>query len=1096
MPRGHNRKNKKRNKRSPHKRGLKIGCINVNGLVNSPTKRIDLNNWIKLHNLDVVCIQEWYVINKKDIKDNNNNNNENDEMIQEDFGLEPLSISLDMSAFTDYLKIEHDNKTLILYKLDLKITTFNHFDKISQNGLDISWIGVETHRKVIVIGSCYHSPNYKCTYDQISIQKNRIKRELKKKKKKTIFMINGDFNSKHTIWGSTEIDNRGEYLLDWLGENRMSFLNNGDYTYTKPDGTKEVLDLMVMDMVEQNLVSNWSCHSVFSTRKRVTRFGTKTIQFSDHRGMICTLNLDPNYNERPDKICWNLDESKKEKFRDEIKIQMKIWYNEYENHKNDRLYLDKLVEYFQLLITTTAQRIFGFKKYNNQSVNWVDQKVYDILAEKKKVKNKISHLIHQMKKHFGQVKFAPLTMKRKLKRIKHRRNKLNKKMKKYKYENMLKSTRKLENLINNPNVNKEKLFYDAVKKISNNTTISIPPLRNPKTDEIIATSDAEIADELHKFYCTPPTRNPYEPKHIAYHNHVDNFVLNYPNNRNNSDNIVNREFTEQEVLYVINNLNLNSSMAFDFVHYQLLHWAKLEIVSNLTNLFNMCYYIHQKCPKIWKYGEFVPVPKPGRVPYYCKNIRPITILPGLGRVLGKLLCNRILTDCIERKILTKNNCAFQRNKSPNDIVNNFAEKIYQAFQNGHFMELDILDLKSAYDSVVANELIYRMINEFGFDGNIIAWYQDFLRNRKTRVKYNKSTTVWRDSLENLPQGQTDSTILFDLMINYVNLTDVDKIAKDLKKIDDMIKMEEMNGNQDQNEMKNGNEEKLDEHSDSEEEKAEILDFNVKTSGQNSKRNKIYVPSDMTNKDLHIRIRRELHKDIDWNNIVFNPNLINKDDKTLKIKQFQIELKNFADDCTLEMNPILEKSQLTNYIKYGYRLNLQHSLNQFYNRTRYKRLVLSQAKCNTITFSRKRQQFHAYVYKLGTQKLELVHSHDNGPQYCKHNARLNYVEANFDPKEGNGDSDLDNLDENGNKIKTNTNFKSSHPKNPICTIQKTGKMANKQKKSFIQLPPNVRILGVFLDPELYFNEHIRIVRRKAEIKLHGLLKLAFCKHFQG
>ena len=223
-------------------------------------------------------------------------------------------------------------------------------------------------------------------------------------------------------------------------------------------------------------------------------------------------------------------------------------------------------------------------------------------------------------------------------------------------------------------------------------------------------------------------------------------------------------------------------------------------------------------------------------------------------------------------------------------------------------------------------------------------------------------------------------------------------------------------------------------------------------------------------------------------------LIN-DNKTLKIKKFQIELKNFADDCTLEMNPILEKSQLTNYIKYGYRLNLQHSLNQFYNWTRYKRLVLSQAKCNTITFSRKRQQFHAYVYKLGTQQLELVHSHDNGPQYCKHNARLNYVEANFDPKEGNGDSDLENLDENGDKIKTNTNFKSRNPKNPICTIQKTGIMAKKQKKSFIELPPNVRILGVFLDPELYFNEHIRIVRRKAEIKLHGLLKLAFCKHFK-
>ena len=194
--------------------------------------------------------------------------------------------------------------------------------------------------------------------------------------------------------------------------------------------------------------------------------------------------------------------------------------------------------------------------------------------------------------------------------------------------------------------------------MSNQTSISIPPLHNPNNDAIIITCDSEIADELHKYYCKPLKQNPYKAKHIAYHNHVDDLVENYPNNRNKNDSIVNRQFTEHDVLYVINNLNLNSAIAYDFVHYQLLHWTRLEMVHNLTNLFNMCYYIHQKCQSIWKYGEYTPVPKPGRVPYYCKNIRPISILPGLGGVIGKLLCNGVFTDCIERKILTKNNCAF------------------------------------------------------------------------------------------------------------------------------------------------------------------------------------------------------------------------------------------------------------------------------------------------------------------------------------------------------------------------------------------------------------------------------------------------------
>ena len=106
--------------------------------------------------------------------------------------------------------------------------------------------------------------------------------------------------------------------------------------------------------------------------------------------------------------------------------------------------------------------------------------------------------------------------------------------------------------------------------------------------------------------------------------------------------------------------------------------------------------------------------------------------------------------------------------------------MYQAFQNGHFFEMGFLDLQSAYDSVWVDGLLYRMINDYNYDGNIIAWYIEYLKGRKTRVKYKNWVTNWKDGLENLLQGQTDSTILFDLMLNYINLNDVDKIIKDLK----------------------------------------------------------------------------------------------------------------------------------------------------------------------------------------------------------------------------------------------------------------------------------------------------------------------------
>ena len=282
------KKNNKKNKikiLSSYKRGLKIACINPRGLVSSPVKRIDLFNWIKLNDLDIICIQEWYVPKKKVVF--NNQDVKNDENDNKNFNLASLKIEFDMSIFIGYKKIEHDNKTLILYKESLKVIRFNHFRKISENGLDISWIGIVTNsvrnfpltptlssknsaaqvnissfsavspplvrrllqktqwrsrknkrrsgaasgavrtlvtnRKILIVGSLYYSPSFTCQFDQIEQQKRMIRKELAHHKKQLIFMINGDVNAKHTIWGSTIIDQRGEDLLDWMGNNKMTF---------------------------------------------------------------------------------------------------------------------------------------------------------------------------------------------------------------------------------------------------------------------------------------------------------------------------------------------------------------------------------------------------------------------------------------------------------------------------------------------------------------------------------------------------------------------------------------------------------------------------------------------------------------------------------------------------------------------------------------------------------------------------------------------------------------------------------------------------------------------------------------------------------
>ena len=1078
------------------KRGLKVGFINVRGIVSSVTKRVELNHWIELNQLDVVCIQEWFVphgkqtyIEKKmqeniDISvntngnvnkngnvnrnDNVNVNSENDSYSEnEDFENEKkydkkyLEISLDMAAFPKYQKIEKDSKTIILYRTGLGIIEFNQLSPLSDTGIDVTWIGVETKRDLIIIGSVYHSPSFECEYDEITYQLNHIKK-VTKNYKHTTTILGGDWNAKHQLWGSSITDNRGRQLIDWITTNDMQYCNDGTYTYVSKK-KKDVLDVTMITTQDQNLVKQWFVQDIPSNG--IDRNGKKK-RYSDHRGIIMVLNSDPRLKLKPTRVTWNLDVKKVPKFREKLLPKINEWNKAYDILHDKKENVNLLVEYFQLIIVETAREVFGFKKFNGESVNWVDKKVHNLLQKKKKIGNKISHDTYKIKKRFKN-RIIPKHIKQQLKKQKKKLRKIQKKLKKKRFKNILKSTENIERLLNNNNVNKEKLFYNTVSKISHRKVSQIPPIRDPKSNEIIAQTDMEIANKLHDHYTTPLKRNKYNDDHIAFHGHVENMIENYKINRNKNDSLVNRKFTEQEVMRVITCINIQSAMAFDFIHYQLLSWVKHIILSSLTLIFNLIFFIHQICPSIWKFSEYVPVPKPGRDHSYCKNIRPIAILPCLGRLMGKCLCNRLLTDCIQRKILSKYNCAFQCNRGPDDIFNNLTESIYQALQNGHFLEIIFKDLKSAYDSVWINGLLYRLIYEYGYDGNIIAWYMHFFSDRFTRVKYNGKKTQWRKALRNLPQGQTDSTILFVLFLNNIDLVNIDKLAKNLK----LNLKSDYNSNKNKN---NNNKNADNNNNNSNNNTVTQIDYTIYDENNNK-----------NNKDNNIN---SANKD--------NNNVNGSEDKPIfrNFEKFRINGLNFADDCCLAMQPMMKQVTLTNEIKYNYRLNLQSSAYGFFHFTRYFKLVVAKSKCSTVTFSRKRF-FHAYVYKLDGENLELVHSHINGPQKCKHNERTQYLNPMEDLIESNGDSDLENLDIHGEKMKKSENMEAQDPKNPIFKIRKTGKHSKRQKQSKHKLPESVRILGVHFDPQLYFDDHLKIVINKTEKKLHCLMKLAYCRYYR-
>ena len=276
-------KNKKKEKTSQtlhtkFKRWLKIGCVNVCGLVSNPDKRVALNHWIELNDLDIICIQEWFVphgrqtVNERkcnqvnfcdsNINDNDginvhNNYSDNDsdsdyvyERFEDENKNDPkyLTITLDMTAFPKYSKVETNSKTVILYRNGLSIIDLGNIDPISSTGLDVTWIGIESN-------NVYHSPSYEHEYDYILFQLNHVKSITKKYKHSTVILA-GDFNAKNVLLCSSITDNRGIQLDEWLTTQSLAFVNDGTYTHIRK-GKKEVLDVMAISQVDLNNVKKW-----------------------------------------------------------------------------------------------------------------------------------------------------------------------------------------------------------------------------------------------------------------------------------------------------------------------------------------------------------------------------------------------------------------------------------------------------------------------------------------------------------------------------------------------------------------------------------------------------------------------------------------------------------------------------------------------------------------------------------------------------------------------------------------------------------------------------------------------------------------------
>ena len=231
---------------------------------------------------------------------------------------------------------------------------------------------------------------------------------------------------------------------------------------------------------------------------------------------------------------------------------------------------------------------------------------------------------------------------------------------------------------------------------------------------------------------------------------------------------------EMEELEMALKLKKKTSPGIDNIPYQLLSALKDEQKIELLNIMNTSWGTG-KIPNRWKSGIIIPIKKPDKMKSRIDSYRPIMLLPCIGKILEKILKER-LEYVIENKLqsLQSYQCGFRKGQSTLDVLLRFENTIRESFKNKEICIAVYIDLKSAYDKVWRDGLLYK-IQRAGIGGRMKRWLDDYLQNRTFRVEVEGEASDSFDLKTGVPQGAILSPLLFNMML--ADLPEQDDVKK-------------------------------------------------------------------------------------------------------------------------------------------------------------------------------------------------------------------------------------------------------------------------------------------------------------------------------
>ena len=196
----------------------------------------------------------------------------------------------------------------------------------------------------------------------------------------------------------------------------------------------------------------------------------------------------------------------------------------------------------------------------------------------------------------------------------------------------------------------------------------------------------------------------------------------------------------------------------------------IELLKNNSNI--LAPIISQLCnlslttgvfPQIHKVGNIIPLYKNKEI-NKLQNYRPICLLNAMSKLIEKVVAVRLMDHLEDTHILSDKQYAYRKKRGTDSAILKFVNHIMSNFETKKYTVAAYIDLTKAFDCVKHDILLHKL-SHYGVTGVSLAWFKDYLSNRKQRVVYQGEQSSEQTVRTGVPQGSILGPILFLIYFN-------------------------------------------------------------------------------------------------------------------------------------------------------------------------------------------------------------------------------------------------------------------------------------------------------------------------------------------